>query len=180
MRHWKTWGHGDPWGTWYSPLETIQGNLCVVIQYNTATDPPTLSVQYGTCNTLHPVNTRGLEALTFSFPSGQSWYQNTQEGLRGLTPSWHLKPWRASRGLHVRRDGVVKAPKALLTSGIVRTGSIGKVLNYSTFAFLYVNYWTAKQIVWKQNQYRTVSSHLILHRFYTCNTCILFPLVWCQ
>lgn len=68
-------------------------------------------------------------------------------------------------------------PNPLLPSGIVRTGSIRKVLNYSTLAFPYVNYWTARQIVWKQNRYRTVSSHLILHRFYTCNTCILFPLV---
>lgn len=35
---------------------------------------------------------------------------------------------------------VLTAPEVLLTSGIVRTGSIEKVLNYSTFAFLYVNY----------------------------------------
>lgn len=44
--------------TWYSPLETIQGNSWVFIQYNTVTDQLTLSVQYMTSNTLHPVNTR--------------------------------------------------------------------------------------------------------------------------
>lgn len=51
--------------TWNSPLETIQGNSWVFIQYNTVTDQLTLSVQYMTSNTLHPVSTRkggfGLE-----------------------------------------------------------------------------------------------------------------------
>lgn len=54
-------------------------------------------------------------------PPGYFWCQNTQKRVQGL-PSVGLEP------------------KLLLPSGVVRTGSIGKVLNYSTLAFPYVNY----------------------------------------
>lgn len=67
--------------TWNSPLETIQGNSWVFIQYNTVTDQLTLSVQYMTSNTLHPVSTR---KGGFGLERGGWWTMPSAVGFQGL------------------------------------------------------------------------------------------------